>query len=213
MKLGICLCLLLALPAVAERDFLTTDEVEQVRVTQEPNARLILYAGFAKERIDLLEHFLSEDKAGRSSLIHETLEDYTRIIETIDVVADDALLRKVNLTEGIAKVIEAEEGFEKVLEKIQEAPPKDIARYRFVLDIALETTTDSLEINRDDLGDRTVEAEIQEKLERKELQEMMTPEMAKERNKQAAEMKQKNEQEKRKAPTLFKKGEKKQKEQ
>jgi len=212
--LGLSLCLLLlALPSAAERDFLTTDEVEQVRLMQEPNARLILYAGFAQQRIDLLKHFLSEEKAGRSSLIHETLEDYTKIIETIDVVTDDALLRKVDLAEGMTKVVEAEEGFAKALEEIQEAPPKDIGRYRFVLDIAMETTTDSLDINREDLGERAVEAKIQEKKERKGLQEMMTPEMARERNEQADEMKKTEEKEKRKAPTLFKKGEKKQKEQ
>ncbi len=52
------LAAVLSLSALAlgqDRDFLTPDEIDQVRQTQEPNARLALYVHLAKQRIDLLQ--------------------------------------------------------------------------------------------------------------------------------------------------------------
>ena len=166
-----------ALPLAADRDFLTTNEADQVRMAQEPNTRLKLYADFARERIDLINHLLSKEEAGRSSLLHETLEDYTKIIETIDIVADDALVRKVDIVEGLAAVAEAEKEFLDVLDGIAAKKPKDIARYRFVLDTAIETTSDSLEVNLEDIGGRTMSVKEKQEREQRELEQMMTPEM------------------------------------
>ena len=91
-----------------ERDFLTADEVDQIRDVQEPNARLKLYILFARQRMALLEQFLSKEKPGRSALIHDTIEDYTHIIEAIDTVADDALVHKAQLDVGMKEVASAE---------------------------------------------------------------------------------------------------------
>jgi hypothetical protein len=52
---ALLVCLLLAAPLAAQRDFLTADEVEKVRDAQEPNLRLKLYSQFAQERIDLVK--------------------------------------------------------------------------------------------------------------------------------------------------------------
>src|ERR1700722_4784261 len=120
-----------------ERDFLTADEVDQLRDIQEPNARLKLYVLFARERLALLQQFLEKEKPGRSALIHDTIEDYTHIIEAIDTVADDALVHKAQLDVGMKEVATAEAEMLTKLQKIEDSAPKDLARYEFALKNAI----------------------------------------------------------------------------
>jgi len=198
-----------AAPSPAARDFLTTDEADQIRLAQEPNYRLRLYTEFARQRVALIEHLLSKEETGRSSLVHETLEDFTRIIETLDIVADDAVSRDVDITEGITAVAAAEEEFVKTLKAIRVRKPKDLQRYSFVLDTAIETAEDSLEVSLEDLAERKGSVAGQRAREQRHRETMMTPEMRREREEVAAELKEEEEELEKKAPSLFKKGEKK----
>jgi len=192
----------------AQRDFLTADEVDQIRLTaQEPSARLMLYATFARLRVDLIKSALAEEKPGRSGMIHDTLEDYTRIIEAIDTVTDDALKRNLVIDEGVTAVIKAEEEMLADLEKIQESQPKDMARYRFALITAVETTEDSLELFQQDLKTRRRDTITREVEEKKRREALMTPSevatrQAEAKKRQASEAKQQK-----KAPTLRRKSE------
>src|ERR1035438_5833849 len=89
MKL-LMVCLMLAAAAAPQHDFLNSGEVEQIRNAQEPNLRLKLYADFSKARIDLVKNLLGKDKPGRSAMIHDVLDEYCKILDAIDTVADDA---------------------------------------------------------------------------------------------------------------------------
>ncbi len=151
-----------------ERDFLTADEVDQIREIQEPNARLKLYVVFARQRLALLQQYLSMEKPGRSALIHDTLEDYTHIIEAIDTVADDALVRKTQLDVGMKEVATAEAEMLATLQKIEDAAPKDLSRYEFALKNAIDTTTDSKELSEEDLHTRSTELAAEEKKEKQD---------------------------------------------
>ena len=209
MKHWLLLLLLLgAGQSFAERDFLTADETDQVRIAQDPNERLKLYVHFAKQRLNLAQTVLSKEKAGRSILAHDALEDYSQIIDAIDTVSDDALKRKIDIKEGMDAVGAGEKEMLEGLEKIQDSQPKDLARYEFALKQAIESTRDSLDLSQQDLSARSAEVQAKEEKEKKQLESMMSStDLAakKEEEKKAAQAEEK----KRKAPTLYRKGEKK----
>lgn len=186
-----------------QKDFLTSDEIDQVREAQDPNLRLPLYLSFAKMRIALVENLLSKEKAGRSVTIHDTLEEYTKIIEAIDTVTDDALKRGKLVEEGVATVAKQETEFLATLEKIRETNPKDLNRYQFVLETAIDITRDSAELAQADLKERARGVQAKTAKEKKELEDMMQPKDREQ--KQAAEKKEATT--KKKAPTLRRKGE------
>src|SRR5947208_11534423 len=211
-------CLLAVAPlagvlSAQQRDFLTADEVDQIREAQEPNARLKLYANFAKQRIELVRSLLAKEKAGRSLMIHDALEDYAKIIDAIDDVSDQAVAKKAELKEGLASVARIEQDALPVLKRVQDSKPKDLERYEFVLKTAIDTTRDSLDLAGGDVEQRAKDVEAREEREKKAVQDAMTPTEREGRQAEdrKTEAKAEAEQEKqRKAPTLMRPGEKKQ---
>jgi hypothetical protein len=195
--------------AAQSRDFLTGDEIDQIREAQEPNARLTLYAKFARQRIDMVKSLLSKDKAGRSLMIHDALDDYAKIIDAIDDVADQALVKQADLKAGLGAVERMEEDALPVLRRFRDTNPKDLDRYDFVLKTAIETTQDSLDLAQEDTGKRARNAEAREEREKKAIQDAMTPK-EKAAQEKAAEKSEAEQGKQRKAPTLMRPGEKKQ---
>jgi hypothetical protein len=204
---------LLAVPPLLaqQRDFLTGDETDQVRLAQDPNDRLKLYVHFAKQRLNIAKSALSKEKAGRSILVHDALEDYGQIIDAIDTVSDDALKRKLDIKEGMAAVAASEKELLEGLEKIQESQPQDIARYEFVLKQAIDTTRDSLDLSQEDMASRANAVQAQAEKEKKDLESMMQPKDLE--AKKAEEKKAAQTENKRKPPTLYRKGEQENKQQ
>ena len=207
-------CWLLAAPGIlvpahklwAQRDYLTADEADQIRDAQEPNDRLKLYAKFAKQRVDMAQSLISKDKAGRSIMIHDALEDYSKILDAIDDVTDDALLRKWEVKLGLDAVTATEKQMLASLEKIQSAQPKDISRYDFALKQAIETTQDSLAASQEDLGKRTKDVEARAAKDKNDLEQSTAP--ADGESKPSAQKKADSDQPtKRKPPTLKRPGE------
>jgi hypothetical protein len=199
---------LLCSPAAAQRDFLTSDETDQIRDAQEPNARLQLYLHFARQRIDQLKSLMASAKPGRSALIHDLLEDYTNILDAIDTVSDDALKHHKDIGLGTKAVAKSEGEMLKTLQTIQESAPKDMARYDFVLKQAIGSTQDSIELAGSDLGQRSTEVTAKAEKEKQEIEALSakTPEEKKQDQKLAAMPA--DAKPARKPPTLLRPGEK-----
>ncbi len=221
MRTLLCILLLCAaafLPVYSplraqDRDFLTADEIDQIREAQEPNARLVLYAKFARDRVQMVKSLLSKEKVGRSILIHDTLDDYTRIIEAIDTVADDAIQRHKDVKQGLGQVASVEKEMLPLLQKLHDAPAKDADRYEFALKTAIDTTSDSLDGAQEDLGQRIKAVEERADREKKARRDAMAPterEAANAADKKAAadEQQKAEETQQKKPPTLLRKGEK-----
>lgn len=197
-------CLAASFVWAQDRDFLTPNEIEQVRQAQEPNERLLLYVHFAKQRLDLVQSYFAKDKPGRSLFIHNNLEDYNKIIEAIDSVADDALKHNRPLDKGMVAVLNAEKEFLDQLSKIRDSEPRDLERYKFVLDQAIDTTHDSRELSLEDSRKRSTELTAEEAKEKKDREAMMPAKEVKERNKAAAAEGEKE----KKVPSLYRPSEK-----
>src|SRR5579863_1975777 len=144
--ISICALLAAAGPALAQKDFLTEDEIEKVREAQLPNDRLKLYALLAKQRLDQLQRLLEKEKKGRSLAARELLEDYASIIDAIDTVSDDALKRGIDITEGTVAVNASEQRFLGQLQKIQDRNLADVDLYAVALKEAIASTSDSIDL-------------------------------------------------------------------
>jgi hypothetical protein len=197
--------LLLGLPLMAQqRDFLTADEVDQIREAQEPNARVALYAKFARQRMDLVKSLISRDKPGRSVLIHDALDDFAKILDAIDDVADDALAHGKDLRSGMLAVSNCDREALPVLRKIKDSHPKDFDRYDFVLETAMETASDNMMQADGDLHERGLDVQARENREKKATEKTETR-----AEKEAAAKAEADQANKPKVPTLYRPGEKK----
>jgi hypothetical protein len=195
------------IPAFAQKDFLTSDEIEKVREAQEPNERLKLYVLFARQRLDQLQRLLEKDKKGRSLVARELLEDYTSIIDALDTVSDDALKRGADNSNGANAARDAEHKFLTQLQKIKDRQPADLDMYNTALTEALAATSDSLDLSQEDPTSRAAKLNEGDKKQKEEAEKVIAAEDSKGKPpvgdaKPAAEAKPA-----RKPPTLLRQGE------
>lgn len=168
--------LALAAPLGAQdRDFLSSEEAAQIKDAQEPNQRLELYAKFARRRIDLVKSLIARDKAGRSLVIHDALDDYTQILDAIDSVADDAMERKLDIKPGMNLMANYERDALPMLKRLRDSHPKDLDSYDFVLKTAIDATSASIESGSADLDERAKDVQARAAQEKKQIEQMQRP--------------------------------------
>ena len=195
------------IPAFAQKDFLTSDEVEKVREAQEPNERLKLYVLFARQRLDQLQRLLEKDKKGRSLIARELLEDYTSIVDALDTVSDDALKHGADNSLGANAVRDAEHKFLTQLQKIKDRPPADLDMYSTALTEALAATSDSLDLSQEDPTNRAAKLNEGDKKQKEEAEKVIAAEDSKGKPTVGDAKPATDAKPGRKPPTLYRKGE------
>ena len=186
------------------QEFLDDHEVELIREAQDPNLRIHNYLKFASMRIALVGLQLDEYKPGHSKVIHRKLREYGRIIETIDLVIDDALERNLDITPTIEHLVKQQEQLLTALEKIVRNKNNDYFRYKFVLEDVVEITQDSMELLKSDLGDRKIQLQEAATREITRREASMVPDLKKE----IEEIRNKEKEKESKRPSLLRPGEK-----
>ena len=183
-RILILLLLLLALlPAqefVGGPDFLTDYEADVLREKQDIKQRLLVYRKFAALRLELVDQLMASPEDGRAARVHDTLDEYTRIIESIDDVIDDALIRNKKMDGALEGVLQEEQKFIARLEALAAEPQEDAWRYKFILEDAIGTTRDSSDLLSQDLGVRKSTVVMQELKAKQRREASMSPERQKE---------------------------------
>jgi hypothetical protein len=156
-----------------------------------------------------LQRLLEKDKKGRSLTARELLEDYSSIIDAIDTVSDDALKRGVDIAEGTTAVTDSEKRFIAQLQKIRDRAPADLDFYEIALKEAIASTSDSMDLAKEDTGSRAAKLSEEDKKLKEEAAQTIAAEDSK--GKPVEEAKngdaKPDDKPKRKPPTLLRKGE------
>jgi hypothetical protein len=189
------------------KDFLTQAEVDVIRETQEPNERIATYLHFAALRLELVSQLLAKNEEGRGGKIHDNLEQYGRILEAIDAVIEDGLVRDADLAKGYEALLAQEGEFLTKLKAVQETEPDDLWRYEFALEDAVEITSDSLELASEDVGKRKRDVLESDDAERAAREKATSDARRAEVDKSKQKEEKKEAEFERKRPSLLKKGE------
>jgi hypothetical protein len=142
-------------------------------------------------------------------MIHDALEDYSKILDAIDTVADGAAAKKTDIKQGLNLVANTYKALLPELKKIETSHPKDFDRYEFALTQALETTSDSLDLANEDLGKRGADVEAKQEKAKKAIQAEISPAggVKAAEDQQKADDAKTDDPPKRKPPTLMRPGE------
>lgn len=170
MRLRWHVCLVLALAVTCSwaqrREFLSPDEIAEIREAQEPPDRMKAYVQFARVRLDRIEKEMVKPSKDRGGLLHDLLYQYDQIIDAIDNVAALGETKRAMMRKGLDAAIRAEPEFIKRLKDLETKNPADLEEFRYMLQQAIETTQDSLEDLRDQYAKLPEDKKEEKRLEK-----------------------------------------------
>jgi hypothetical protein len=148
----------LSLLAQRHRDPLNDDEVNKLReAAQEPEKRMKLYIGFAKSRMEMIEHMRADPKlmGQDDSDMTDRLQDIATLVDEIDDNLDDYNDKTQDLRKPLKSVIEMDSDFQvKLTELKRTSTPEQLRNYGIALEDATGSVSESADSARAMLEDQ-----------------------------------------------------------
>jgi len=139
------------LPVAAQQaappDYLTDEEVQKVRDTQEPDKRVLLFLEFAALRLAKFEQALAAKPAVHVDDLTEMIDHFVNAIDDATSNLEIALDRGgVDLSKARKEMEKQVAAFLERLEKINAAKDKRLEEFQFTWDDSLEAAREFLEV-------------------------------------------------------------------
>ena len=208
MKPRASLALALFLPVTAfairaqtqKPDFLSDDEVDQIRDAQEPSERIEVYVTLAQSRLERIEEFRSkhmDPQYDNGAYIDHLLDEYISITDELKNWIQDQYDRRGDMRRGLRKVLEMGPRQLDQLRRIQESPDPYAKDYAKSLNDAKDDLTDTLDGATKALGSQV---KIFGELKSEEAQAQSEKDRAKEEKKRTKEEEKLRKKERKQAP-------------
>ena len=193
------LLLSLAAPGMTARtqkpDYLSDEEEDKVRDTQEPSERIELYLTLAQSRLERIEEFRSkpmDPQYDNGAYIDHLLDQYISLTDDLKNWIQDQYDRRADMRRGLQKVLEMGPKQLNDLRRIEASPDAYAADYAKSLRDAKDDFSDTLDGATKALGDqvkmlgelKSEKAQAQSEKERTKEEKKQTKEEEKLRKKQ-----------------------------
>ncbi|MBI3895748.1 MAG: hypothetical protein HY313_07425 [Acidobacteria bacterium] len=128
----------------AQEEFLTSQELDAVRDTQEPGKRIVLYLDFAQRRLDAVKANLASQKPNRGQAIQKNLREYYRVLEALNSTIENARDKTIPVDKALGEIEKRGGEFLKYLQSLQAKSSPGWDDYRFTLEEAVDMTQDEI---------------------------------------------------------------------
>ena len=161
-RFGLALLLLAAftIPCMAQRrhDPLNEKEIDELRDTaQEPAKRIKLMIGYAKARMEMIEHIRTDPKleGPNGEGVSKLLDDVATLVDEIDDNLDMYNQRTEDLRKPLKSIVEMDSDFQLKLRTIKESSSEaELRGFGFALENAMDSVNESADSARAMLADQ-----------------------------------------------------------
>ena len=129
-------------------DYLTDDEVDQLREAQEPSQRIETYLAFAQVRLERFDDYRNRPPNPDYDIpgyLDTQLDQYIRITDALKDWIEDHFDRHDDMRAGLKKVLEMGQHQLEQLRHAEDSPDPYAAGYRKTLSDAIDDFTDALD--------------------------------------------------------------------
>ncbi len=148
LTLTLLLATMLGAAAGAQKpDFLSDDEVDQLRDAQGPSERIEKYMAFAQVRVDRFDNFRNRRDPDYDipGYLNTQLDQYIRITDAMKDWIDGHFDRREDMRAGLKKILELGPHQLEVLRHAQDSPDAYFAAYQKSLSDAIDDFSDALD--------------------------------------------------------------------